>query len=111
MKKFVVSLVSALTLMIPTQVLARDWIPVDGRVFVDADSVIVNKRYPNIRYSSDIFRGNRPGYFVIRRVSNCASRSTRILEKVTYNNVGRVINKTSFNNRGIYATPGKLIDI
>ncbi len=48
MKKFVVSSVSVLTLLVPTQVLAEDWMPVNRRLLADADSVTVNRRHFNI---------------------------------------------------------------
>lgn len=111
MKKFVVSLVSIVTLLVPTQVLAENWVQVSGQLDVDTDSIAVNRRDSNIRVYWERFQPNRPGYLMIRRIANCATGRTKELEVVVHNNVGRVVDRKSFdfNDRGgQYTRPGSL---
>ena len=109
MKKFVVSLVSIVTLLVPTQVLAENWVPVSGRLMIDTDSIAVMRNNSNIRYYSEKFTFNRSGYTKHRRIANCANGRTNILEFVNYNNFGQVVGRTSFdlNGREVgYIRPG-----
>lgn len=109
MKKFVVSLVSIVTLLVPTQVLAENWVRVSRRVAVDTDSIAVMRNQSNIRYYWEGFQSNRPGYLKLRRIANCANRRTKILAVVEYNNFGKVVGGKSFDfnhSEDLYTIPG-----
>lgn len=109
MKKFVVSLVSIVTLLVPTQVLAENWVRVSGRLMIDTDSIAVMRNDSNIRYYSENFKWNLPGYVKRRLVTNCATGASAMLEYVNYNNFGKVVGGESIelnDRKVVYIKPG-----
>ena len=117
MKKFVVSLVSVLTLLAPTQVLAedwvranRDWVRVGRGTLVDAGSVTVNRLNPNIRRFWAIYDDTLTGGHSLKHHEvHCRTFPSEIktLENFQYTMFGSLLNRQSFKNSpGIIVFPG-----
>lgn len=92
MKKFAVVL-SAIVLLVPQQVLAENWVRLDERIVIDADSILMNGE---LRRYWTLFDLGNSQFSMNHEILNCITREGGTMKVVVYDSYGRVSDSKTY---------------